>query len=177
MRLRTALAVVVLSGAPLLAQAPQVTKETVPGITNFARVQTTVACAGATKAEALPEIKKMGFTTIVNLREASEPGADIDAEASATKALGLNFVHIPFNVASPAPDVVERFLAAMNRPGSQPAFIHCAGGGRAATLWMIKRVKMDGWDRQRAIDEATALGMANERLKQFAINYLDTHKG
>ena len=75
------------------------------------------------------------------------------------------------------PDVVERFLAAMNRPGSQPAFIHCAGGGRAATLWMIKRVKMDGWDRQRAIDEATALGMASERLKQFAINYLDTHKG
>jgi uncharacterized protein (TIGR01244 family) len=119
----------------------------------------------------------MGFSTVVNLREASEPGADVDAEAVAAKAAGLNFVHIPFNVASPAPDVVERFLAAVNKPGNQPAFIHCAGGGRAATLWMIKRVQVDGWDRQKAIDEATALGMANERLKQFAINYLDTHKG
>ena len=177
MRLKTALVVLVLSGAPLAAQAPQVTKQNVPGVTNFARVETTVACAGATKVEALPEIKKMGFSTVVNLREASEQGADVDAEAAAAKAAGLNFVHIPFNVASPAPDVVERFLAAINKPGSQPAFIHCAGGGRAATLWMIKRVKVDGWDRQRAIDEATALGMANERLKQFAINYLDTHKG
>src|SRR5437773_6395758 len=116
MRLRTALAVVVLSGAPLLAQAPQVTKETVPGITNFARVETTVACAGATKAEAVPEIKKFGFASIINLREASEAGADVDGEAAAAKAVGLNFVHLPFNVAMPDPKLVDNFLAAVTRP-------------------------------------------------------------
>ena len=42
------LAVVSVSSRTVLAQ--QVTKETVPGITNLARLETTVACAGATRA-------------------------------------------------------------------------------------------------------------------------------
>ena len=155
----------------VVVRAQQVTRENVPGITNFARVETTVACAGATKADAVPEIKKMGFKSIINVREANEPGAEVEAEAAAAKAVGLNFVHVPFNVAAPAPDLVDRFLAAIAKPENNPAFIHCAAGGRAATLWLIKRVQIDGWDEQRALEEATALGMT-ERLKPFALNYL-----
>ena len=159
-----------------LSAQSRVTKETVPGITNFARVETTVACAGAVKAEAVPEIKKLGFSSIINLREATEQGADIDAEAAAAKAAGLNFVHLPFNVASPDPHLVDNFLAAITKPGMQPAFIHCAGGGRASAMWMIKRMKVDKWDENKAVEEATALGLNNERLKQFALNYMREHK-
>jgi len=53
--LATALATMFAAG--LAAQAG-VTRENVPGITNFASLQTTVACAGATKAESVPDIKK-----------------------------------------------------------------------------------------------------------------------
>jgi uncharacterized protein (TIGR01244 family) len=178
MHTRLAAIPLVISGALLLAapaRAQQVTKETIPGITNFARLETTVACAGATRADAVPEIKKMGFASIINVREANEPGAEVDAEAAAAKAVGLNFVHVPFNLASPAADLVDRFIAAVNKPENNPAFIHCAAGGRAASLWMIKRVMVDGWDEPRALDEATALGL-NERLKPFALNYIHTHK-
>jgi uncharacterized protein (TIGR01244 family) len=157
-------------------QAQQVTKENVPGVTNFARLETTIACAGATKASAVPELKKMGFASIINLREASEAGADVEAEAAAAKAAGINYTHIPFNVASPAPDTVDRFLAAVTKPENNPAFIHCAGGGRAATMWAIKRIQVDGWDQQKALDEAAALGMNSDRLKNFAIKYAQTHK-
>lgn len=157
------------------AQASKVTKETIPGISNFARLETTVACGGATKAEAVPAIKKMGFASIINVREATETGADIDQEAAAAKAVGLNFVNVPFNVASPAPDLVDRFIAAVTTKENTPAYIHCAAGGRAASLWMIKRVQVDGWDETRALEEATALGL-NERLKPFALDYIHTHK-
>lgn len=175
MRIRIACAALIsLAAASAFAQG-QVTKENVPGITNFARLQTTVACAGAVKADAVPEIKKLGFASIVNLREASEQGADIDAEAAAAKAVSLNFVHLPFNVASPAPDLVDRFIAEVSKPANQPAFIHCAAGGRAAALWMIKRVQVDHWEQARALDEATALGLT-ERLKPFALNYIESHK-
>jgi len=174
MRIRIAVAVTALAAASLSAQS-QVTKENIPGITNFARLQTTVACAGAVKADAVPDIKKLGFASIINLREASEQGADVDAEAAAAKAANINFVHLPFNVASPAPDLVDRFLAEVSKPANQPAFIHCAGGGRAAAMWMIKRVQVDRWEQPRAAEEATALGMT-ERLKTFAVSYLDTHK-
>src|SRR6185503_4503589 len=112
---RLALAVLSLGlfSSVLYGQASKVTKEAVPGITNFARLETTVACGGATKAEAVPALKKMGFAAIINVREASEPGADIDQEAAAAKAAGMNFVNVPFNIASPAPDLVDRFIAAV----------------------------------------------------------------
>src|SRR5580765_2392083 len=78
-------------------EAQQVTKENVPGVTNFAKLETTVACGGATKAEAVPELKKMGFASIINLRLASEQGANVEEEAAAAKAAGIKYFHLPFN--------------------------------------------------------------------------------
>ena len=158
------------------AGAQQVTKENVPGITNLARLETTVACAGATKVEAIPEIKKMGFASIINPRQASEEGAAIEAEAAAAKAAGLRFYHIPFNTQTPSPDAADQFLAAITTKGSEPAFIHCAGGNRAAAMWLIKRLVVDQWDMDRASKEATALGLTSPALKQFAADYAQGKK-
>lgn len=159
-----------------LVRAQQVTKGTVAGVTNFARVETTVACAGATKVEAIPEIKKMGFVSIINLRLATEAGADVDAEAAAAKAAGLRFYHIPFDGQRPDPAVADRFMEAITAKGSEPAFIHCAGGNRAAAMWMIKRMQVDKWDADRAGTEAAALGLTSGALKTFAMNYVASHK-
>ena len=166
----------IISSAALLTAGQQVTKETIPGVTNFARVETTVACAGAVKVEAVPEIKKMGFASIINLRQASEPGADIDAEAAAAKTAGIRFYHIPFNGQSPDPAAADKFLDAITSKGSEPAFIHCAGGNRAAAMWLVKRLAVDRWDADRATAEATALGLTSPALKQFAFDYAQTHK-
>lgn len=167
---------VAVGSAALLTAGQQVTKENVPGVTNFTRLETTVACAGAVKVEAVPEIKKMGFASIINLRQASEPGADIDAEAAAAKAAGIRFYHIPFNGQAPEPAVADRFLEAITTKGSEPAFIHCAGGNRAAAMWLVKRLAVDHWDADRANAEATALGLTSPALKQFAFDYAQTHK-
>ena len=167
---------VAVGSAALLTAGQQVTKENVPGVTNFTRLETTVACAGAVKVEAVPEIKKMGFASIINLRQASEPGADIDAEAAAAKAAGIRFYHIPFNGQAPEPAVADRFLEAITIKGSEPAFIHCAGGNRAAAMWLVKRLAVDHWDADRATAEATALGLTSPALKQFAFDYAQTHK-
>jgi len=163
-----------MAAAPVRAQ--EVTTQTVDGITNFHRLETTVACAGATKAQAVPEIKKMGFASIINLRQASELGADLDAEAAAAKAADIRYYHIPFNGAAPDPAAADKFLDAITAKGTEPAFIHCAGGGRAATMWFIKRLVVDHWEIERAAKEAAELGMTNPALKQFAIDYAQTHK-
>jgi uncharacterized protein (TIGR01244 family) len=168
-----------ISGAWLLAlpaRAQEVKQENVDGVKNFHRLETTVACAGAIKADAIPEIKKFGFASIINLREASEDGANLEAEAAAAKAADLHYYSIPFNSAAPDPAVADKFLDAITAKGSDPAFIHCAGGGRAATMWFIKRLVIDHWDVDRAAKEATDLGMTSPKLKQFAIDYAQTHK-
>ena len=154
----------------------QVKKSTVTGVTNFAQVETTVACAGAVTPTAVAGIKKMGFASIINLRLATEQGADIDAEAAAAKEAGINFVHIPFNGGMPDPAVADRFIQVITTAGNQPAFIHCASGNRAAALWLIKRVLIDKWDDDRAWEEASQLGAISPVMKTFALDYIQAHK-
>lgn len=158
------------------ATAQQVTKQTVPGVTNFARLETTVACGGATTPEAVPEIKKMGYAAIVNMRVATEPGANVDGEAAAAKSAGINFIHIPFNGSSPDPAVADEFLKVIGAPENNPAYIHCASGNRVSAMWMIKRMVVDHWDTDKAYTEAAALGLTSPALKQFAVDYAQSHK-
>ena len=103
------------------AFAQKVTKQDIPGIRNFARVETTVACGGgATTAEAMPELKEMGFKSIVNLRLASEGGANVEEGAAAAEAAGLNYTHIPFNAREPGPGQVTKFLDVICRTTPRP---------------------------------------------------------
>ena len=162
--------------ASVAAAQAQVEKSTVPGITNFAQVKTTVACAGAVTPASVAGIKKMGFASIINLRLASEQGADIDAEAAAARAAGITFVHLPLNGTAPDPAVADRFLKIITEPGNQPAFIHCASGNRAAAMWFIKRVLIDKWDNDRALEEAGDLGSISPVMKTFALDYIQAHK-
>lgn len=106
------------------AATAQVVRQDVPGIRNFAKVETTVACAGAIRSDAIPEIKKMGYASIINLRLPTEEGADIEGNIAAAKAAGIPYYHIPFSGAKPDPAVVDTFLKTITAPGVQPAFIH-----------------------------------------------------
>jgi uncharacterized protein (TIGR01244 family) len=102
----------------------QVVRQEVPGIRNFAKIESTVACAGAITPAAIQEIKNMGFASIINLRLATEQGADIDTHTAAAKAAGIPYYHIPFSAAAPDPAVVDTFLKTITTTGVQPAFIH-----------------------------------------------------
>ncbi len=67
----------------------QVVREDVEGIFRFAKIESTVACAGAITPEAVTRIRDMGFRSIVNLRRPSEEGANIEAEAAMEEATDL----------------------------------------------------------------------------------------
>ena len=168
-----ALAVATLGAGPGFAQ---VSKEKVEGVVNFARLETTVACGGSTAPEALKELKRMGFAAVFNLRTATEQGNDVAAEAASATEAGMKFVNLPFDLGKGDPAVADEFLKEIVKPGNQPAFIHCAGGGRAAAMWYIKRVVVDGWDEEKALLEAVDLGLANQRVKDYALNYVKNRK-
>src|SRR3954468_21583781 len=111
---RTVFAAVLALTATVAGAQSAVTKETVPGIVNFAKVETTVACAGATTPAALAQVKAMGYNSVINLRTPGEAGSDLEAEAAAAKSAGINYIHIPFNAQSPDPALVDNFLKAIN---------------------------------------------------------------
>ena len=163
------LALIAIGMSGVVIAQTEITKGAVPGIANFGYIGKTVACAGATAPAALAEVKKLGYAAVINLRVASEPGAEIDASATAAQAAGLRFIHLPFNASAPDPMLVDRFIAAITDTRNQPAFIHCASANRAAALWMVKRMVVDKWEADRAATEATALGLTSAALKTFAI--------
>lgn len=167
----TLFALIAVLGLAAPAAAQQVTKEARDGIKNFARLETTVACAGAIASDAMPEIKKMGFASVINLREAQEPGADIDKHRAAAEAAGLRYYHVPLNGAKPDPKAADQFVKIISSSDAAPAFIHCASANRAAAMWLIKRIVVDNWEVERAEAEAQALGLTNAALKQWAIEY------
>ena len=119
-----ALFTLVFTGSSAIDSSAQVVKQEVEGIRNFAKIESTVACAGAISPAAIAEIKKMGYQAIINLRLASEQGADIEGHKAAAKAAGIAYYHIPFSATEPDPAAVDIFLKTIQTPGVQPAFIH-----------------------------------------------------
>jgi hypothetical protein len=43
-------------------------------------------------------------------------------------------------------------------------------------MWLMKRAIVDGWDTSKALEEATALGLTNERLKQFFLEQIQQRR-
>ena len=43
-------------------------------------------------------------------------------------------------------------------------------------MWLMKRTIVDGWDTDKALDEATQLGLTSEALKQFFVAQIQQRK-
>ena len=159
---------IILFAAILVGQ--QSKKEEVPGIRNFTQVDATTACAGATSPEAITELKRRGFTSIINFRTESENGATVEAGIQAALAADLKYFHMPFR--TPTKETTDEFLKVVSDPANQPVFIHCGSANRVGGMWLIKRVKLDGWDVEAATAEAETIGLRSPTLKEFVLNYV-----
>lgn len=172
--MRIAVTTIAVIAAATLAVAQE--KQTRAGITNFTKVDAVVACGGATETSALEGLKADGFKSVINLRLASEAGANIEENQAKAKALGLNYFHLPFSGASPDPKIVDQFLSIVSTPANQPVYIHCGSANRVGAVWLVKRVMQDGWPVDRATTEAKAIGLSAPGLEKFALEYIAEHK-
>ena len=161
--------------ALVAAQAPRVPLSSIPGVTNYTRVDATVGCAGATAVEAFPVLKQEGFAAVINLRRAGEPGANIPESRVAAERAGLKYIHIPIDPQAPSAAAADAFLAAVKDPANVPVYVHCAAAGRVGAVWLIKRVLVDGWDFEHAPVEARKIGLRSPLLEQFARDYIAAH--
>jgi uncharacterized protein (TIGR01244 family) len=151
--------------------APQ-EPERLDGALNYSRVDATVACGGATAPEAFAQLAAWGFRSVINLRQATEKGANVEAEAEAVRAAGLVYLHIPIDSENPSPEAVDRFLEAVAKPEHHPVYIHCGTANRVGAVWLIKRVLQDGWPLEKALAEAEAIGLRRPATRQFALDYI-----
>jgi uncharacterized protein (TIGR01244 family) len=148
----------------------------ITGIPNFLKLTDQVWTGGQPWLEHLPKLKDAGVKIIINLR----PHAEYEGarEEARVKELGISYFNIP--VAGNAPDEldVDDFLKLTDEQlKNGPVFIHCAVGTRVGAFWMIRRVVRDGWEFDKALEEANRIGLRNNaRLTDFAKEYIAKKK-
>ncbi|HUE87346.1 MAG TPA: sulfur transferase domain-containing protein [Vicinamibacterales bacterium] len=147
-----------------------------PGISNYTQVDAVVACGGATETSALEGLENDGFKAVINLRQASERGANIEENRARAEALGLKYLHIPFNGGAPENKTFDDFLIAVADKSHQPVYIHCASANRVGAVWLAKRVLQDGWAVDKAAEEARLIGLSSAPLEAFALKYIEARK-
>ncbi len=126
-----------------------------------------VGFGGATSPEAMEWLKQQGYTTVINLRQSSEDGADVAASREAAEKAGLTYIHLPFDPGNPAPDLEQRFLDATGKSANQPVYIHCGSATRAAAMWMTGRALVDHAERGTITSEGARIAEKPE----FALQY------
>lgn len=151
---------------------PQLQKDTIEGIRNYTKVDATIGCAGATDPKAMTELAKRGYKAVLNLREASEDGAQIPESKAAAEAAGLTFIHVPFKGSAPDDAVADEFLKVVTTPTNQPLFINCGSANRVGAMWLIKRMVVDKWPQDKAVEEAKAIGLSSAALETWALAYV-----
>jgi protein tyrosine phosphatase (PTP) superfamily phosphohydrolase (DUF442 family) len=146
------------------------------GIPNFLKLSDQVWTGGQPWPEHLPKLKDAGIKVIINLRPHAEYEGAI--EEAKVKELGISYFNIP--VAGNAPDELDAddFLKLTDEQlKNGPVFIHCAVGLRVGAFWMIRRVVRDGWEFEKALEEANRIGLRNQaRMIEFAREYIAKKK-
>ena len=143
-------------------------------IRNFLRVNSDFCTAGQPTLDQLSELKEQGIRTVLNLRRPSEHDA-VEEEAR-VRELGMNYFNIPIAGADIRDEQVEEFLALTDDSDNRTVFIHCGSANRVGALWLIRRVLRDDWETADAETEAAEIGLRSADLKEFALQYIETHR-
>ena len=142
-----------------------------PGTRNV-HVAGNVMLAGQPSEDALAELSKRGFKTVVSLRHPAEERFD---EASLCEQLGMKFVRLQIS----APRDLDRALiqrACTILRSAEPdagVLLHCASANRVGAIWLAHRVQEGRMAIQQARDEAAQVGLKTKELEEKALEYLE----
>jgi protein tyrosine/serine phosphatase len=130
----------------------------VPGVPNLYRVDAHVYRSAQPSAAGMRELEKLGIKTVLCLRDFHD---DVD-EARGT---GLTLVRIELNAWHSDEAELARALRVLVDPAAWPVLVHCQhGADRTGLVSALYRITVQGWDRERAIDEMTRGGFGFHSL-------------
>jgi len=103
------------------------------------------------------ELKKLGITTIVDLRGNRGPVA---SERRQVETLGMRFIDIPvLGWSAPSNEQVAQFLKLFKDDPQQKIFVHCYyGEDRSGVMVAAYRIAQQNWTADQAIAEMYSFG-------------------
>jgi tyrosine-protein phosphatase SIW14 len=108
-------------------------------------------------AQGLAELKKLGITTVVDLRGNRGPVA---SERREVESLGMRFIDIPvLGWSAPSNAQVAEFLGLFKDDPRQKVFVHCYyGEDRSGVMVAAYRIAQQNWTADQAVAEMYSFG-------------------
>ncbi len=126
-----------------------------------------VVTGGQPTLEQLRQARDAGFTTVINLRAAGEPGTGRED----VEALGMRYVPIPVDGTAGVTEANARALSWALEEADGPVIVHCGSGNRVGALFALKAFHVDGRSAQEALDLGLEAGLT--RLEPVVRRHLD----
>jgi len=144
--------------APPAVESAYGTKMQIAGIHNAGKITDGLYRGAQPREESLSELKKLGVSTIVDLR--SEDREKIARERKLAASLGMRFVHIPVGGwSTPTDEQLVQFLALFRREQPQKIFVHCHyGDDRTGVFVASYRIAVEKWSAEQAVKEMYFFG-------------------
>ena len=144
-----------------MAMVDRATTLTLTAIPAFLKVNDSVWTGGQPTIAQLGLLKAEGVKTIINLRMHEEH--DWAREEAKAREMGIAYLNIPVDYDAPKGADVDSFLRATDElSGKGRTFIHCTAAIRVGSFWMIRRVVRDGWEYDKAREEASQIGLRRD---------------
>jgi len=127
------------------------------GVPNPGKINDGLYRGAQPNEQGLEELKKLGITTIVDLR--AEDRGKSEWERQQAEKLGMRFVHIPIaGFAAPTNEEVAQFLS-LFRDSQQKIFVHCLlGEDRTGVFVATYRMSVQKWPVTQAVREMNTFG-------------------
>ena len=129
----------------------------IAGVRNAGKVSDALLRAAQPSAQGLAELKKLGVTTIVDLRGNNRP---VGWERAQAEALGMRFINIPVRGWSPPGNAqVAEFLKLFQQDPAQKVFVHCYyGDDRTGVMVAVYRIAQQNWTADQTLAEMNSFG-------------------
>ena len=130
------------------------------GVPNAGKISDALMRGAQPSEQGLAELKKLGVTTVVDLRGNRGP---VMWERAEVEALGMRFVDIPVNGwSAPSNAQVAEFLKLFRDDPKQKIFVHCYfGQDRSGVMVAAYRIAQQNWTAEQAMAEMYSFGFHN----------------
>jgi protein tyrosine/serine phosphatase len=125
-------------------------------IPRFQMIDSGLYRGGQPEREGFEFLQENGIKTVINLRTEND-------EELVVKELGMNYVHIPISITpwSKIPEhSIDQYFEVLSNPANYPIFFHCRrGADRTGAMAGFYRIAAQGWEPEKALNEARKVGM------------------
>jgi protein tyrosine phosphatase (PTP) superfamily phosphohydrolase (DUF442 family) len=147
------------SSPPPSASSPAVgQKISLPGISNAGKISDSLFRGAQPDVSHLAELKKLGVTTIVDLRR--ESAHTREREKIQAESLGMHFISIPVGgFSTPTSAQLAEFFLLVRETPFQKIFVHCEyGEDRTGVFIASYRIAFEHWTADEAVSEMLFFG-------------------